>query len=134
MTFQNPSWAWAAGGMISNLDDLKIWAEALGTGKLLTKEAFQERTKWVNASPNGGDRKYGLGVGLDQGWLMHAGELPGYNSIVAYLPEQKVVLVCLVNSNIPAKEKDHEISPAPYLFESVSKILFPENIPSVPKS
>lgn len=134
MTFQNPSWAWAAGGMISNLDDLKIWAEALGTGKLLSKEAFKERTQWVAVSSSVKDRKYGLGVGFDKGWLMHAGELPGYNSIVAYLPEQKVVMVLLVNSDIPTKEENKEVSPAPFMFESVSKILFPENIPSVPKS
>ena len=32
----NPSWGWAAGAMISTLDDMHIWAPALATGKLLT--------------------------------------------------------------------------------------------------
>ena len=32
----NPSWGWAAGAMISTLDDMHIWAPALATGKLLS--------------------------------------------------------------------------------------------------
>src|SRR5215207_7038288 len=31
----NPSWAWAAGNMISKLDDMRIWAGALAPGALL---------------------------------------------------------------------------------------------------
>ena len=34
----NPSWGWAAGAMISTLDDMHIWAPALATGKLLTPQ------------------------------------------------------------------------------------------------
>ncbi|PRC50664.1 serine hydrolase, partial [Mycobacterium sp. ITM-2017-0098] len=30
----NPSWAWAAGGMISTVRDMHIWAPALATGTL----------------------------------------------------------------------------------------------------
>ena len=32
----NQSWAWAAGNMVSTLDDMRIWARALATGELLT--------------------------------------------------------------------------------------------------
>ena len=34
-TFWDPSWTWYAGGIRSNLDDLRTFLEALGTGKLL---------------------------------------------------------------------------------------------------
>ena len=34
----DPSWGWAAGAMISTLDDMRIWGVALATGKLLTPQ------------------------------------------------------------------------------------------------
>ena len=32
VTYWDPSWAWAAGGMISNMEDLRKWSKALATG------------------------------------------------------------------------------------------------------
>lgn len=39
VTYENPSWAWAAGGAISTLNDLRIWAKADATGELLSPQA-----------------------------------------------------------------------------------------------
>ena len=40
----NPSWGWTAGSMISNLDDLLVWGEALATGEgILSPEMQAER-------------------------------------------------------------------------------------------
>jgi D-alanyl-D-alanine carboxypeptidase len=129
VSLNNPSWGFAAGQLISNLEDLKIWAEALGTGELLSKKAFKERLTWLTIPPNTKSKKYGLGIGFNNGWLMHTGELPGYNSIVAYLPEEKGIFVCLVNSDIPIKIKDKDVSPANLIFESIAKIAFPKHTP-----
>lgn len=146
VTFLNPSWAFAAGAMISNLQDLKIWAEALGTGKLLSKKAFEERLQWDTMPPNTKEKKYGLGIGFDKGWLMHTGELPGYNSFVGYLPEKKAILVCLVNSDMAVKKstfslridpeesnpitmkaKD-QLDPVVLIYRAILQELFPKNV------
>jgi D-alanyl-D-alanine carboxypeptidase len=64
-TFHNPSWGGAAGQLVSSLDDLKIWARALGEGTLLSREMQRERLKWV---PFGTPTfSYGLGIGLFNG-------------------------------------------------------------------
>jgi D-alanyl-D-alanine carboxypeptidase len=58
ITTGNPSWGGAAGAMISNLDDMKIWVKALAEGTLLTPEMHQEQVSF--APPN--SSSYGLGV------------------------------------------------------------------------
>ena len=35
-THWNYSWGWGAGNMISTLEDMRIWARVLATGKLLS--------------------------------------------------------------------------------------------------
>lgn len=143
VTFESPSWAFSAGAIISNLHDLKIWAEALGTGKLLNKKAFEERLQWVPEdkmppSLREAKGKYGLGIASTNGWLLHNGDLPGYNSVAAYLPAEKAIFVCLVNMNIPTKRsrpspKVHKDlwAPAMLIYTSITKILFPKNISEI---
>ena len=40
----NPSWGWAAGNMISTLDDLRVWTRDLAIGKLLSPAMKQSAT------------------------------------------------------------------------------------------
>jgi hypothetical protein len=42
----DPSFCWAAGAMVSNLEDLKVWAEALGTGSLISESMQRERLRF----------------------------------------------------------------------------------------
>lgn len=128
-TFRDPSWSFAAGALVSTLGDLRIWAKALGTGKLISEKAFLERLSWEKVSPNTEDRHYMLGVGFDKGWLLHEGELPGYNTKIAYLPEEKAVFVCFINTDADVKVKGKRISPATVIFKDMAKILFPKNVP-----
>ncbi|MFJ3175881.1 hypothetical protein ACIPJK_34625 [Streptomyces roseus] len=44
-TNRNPSWSWAAGAVISDLDDLHTWAPALADGRLLTPRTQAERCR-----------------------------------------------------------------------------------------
>ncbi|MFD7082088.1 serine hydrolase domain-containing protein [Streptomyces sp. NPDC059918] len=101
----NPSWAWAAGGIISGLDDLRRWAPALADGRLLTPETQAERLRTlpVGAVPGA---SYGLGILDFNGWLGHNGELPGYETIAAQLPAEKATLVVLVNSDFDYRGKN----------------------------
>lgn len=103
----NPSWGWAAGAVISTLDDLQRWAKALGTGEAILSPATQQyRLESFNydVPPATPERAYGFGWGIDNGWLEHTGELPGYNTYAGYLPESRTILVAAVNSDIPTPD------------------------------
>lgn len=129
VTLNNPSWTNAAGQIISTFADLKIWAKALGTGALLSENAFKERLNWVTLAPNTEKRKYGLGIGSNSGWLTHTGSLPGYNCVIAYLPEKQAIIVVTVNSDIDLVVGEKNVPLADSVFEAVTKIVTPDNVP-----
>ncbi|MFJ9080647.1 serine hydrolase domain-containing protein [Streptomyces sp. NPDC102278] len=122
----NPSWAWAAGGVISDLDDLHAWAPALADGRLLTKETQAERLKTRSVGVPGAS--YGLGILDFSGWLGHNGELPGYESIAAQLPAEDASLVVLVNTDIDYEGK----SLSSLIGNAVTSIVTPDHVWPVP--
>jgi D-alanyl-D-alanine carboxypeptidase len=129
VTFQNLSWGWATGNLISDLGDLRRYAKAVATGEGLISPAMQQqRLTWVTLPPNTATLKYGLGIGSDSGWLGHTGTLPGYNTTMYYLPERDATLVVMVNSDIPA----NGATPAPAIFEALARIVTPANVPHGP--
>jgi D-alanyl-D-alanine carboxypeptidase len=98
-TGQNPSYALAAGGIISTADDLAIWMRALVVGKLF--DADYQR-QWLDSlgpqdpsKPLG--QKYGYGISQitvgPSSVYFHGGEMPGYNSFMGYDPVNDVTLV-----------------------------------------
>lgn len=132
MSGLSPSLTFSAGAIVSNLHDLKIWSKALGTGKLLSEKSFKERLTWVDTPRNIEQKKYekyGLGVGFDRGWFIHTGELPGYTSVIAYLPKREAIVVCLVNSSDHIKTDRTDLSPSIFIFKKIAGILFPNNTP-----
>jgi D-alanyl-D-alanine carboxypeptidase len=104
----NASWTWAAGAMISTVEDLLVYGRALGTGKgLLPPEQQAERLDSfvndlppLNQPPLKGDYGYGLGLMNEHGWIGHGGELPGYNTYLFYHPDLDAVVAVEVNSDI----------------------------------
>ncbi|MFD3871980.1 serine hydrolase domain-containing protein [Streptomyces sp. NPDC058623] len=96
-TAWNPSWAWAAGAMASDLDDLRSWARTLATGTLLkpATQAERLRTTPMNIPGDG----YGLGIFDIQGWIGHNGSIPGYEVLPVYLPEAQATMVILLNTD-----------------------------------
>jgi D-alanyl-D-alanine carboxypeptidase len=100
VTDWNPSWAWTAGGAISTLHDLKIWAKALATGQLLSAATQKERlSSWNNTGLSwlGKPFRYGLGVIDFAGFLGHSGDLFGFNSWMAYQPQTGASIIVLSN-------------------------------------
>ncbi|GAA4477076.1 serine hydrolase domain-containing protein [Rhodococcus olei] len=99
VTFDNPSWAWAAGSGISTADDLATWVEALTDGKVLSADMQQKRM----ASPEPTDPNnpsaagYGWGIAKFGPMYGHTGELPGYNSFMGSDPVNHVTLVVWAN-------------------------------------
>lgn len=92
----NPSFGWAAGGMISTLQDMLTYDRALGTGRgMLSPESQKTRLDSIPGSAG-----YGLALGCIDGWVGHTGELPGFNSSVFYDTTSDTSVVVLVNSDI----------------------------------
>lgn len=101
-THWHPSWAFAVGDLVSTVDDLRVWAKALGSGALLSDAMRRERFTKLTVPPNDADRAYAVAVGYQKGWWGHSGELPGYNTVVFYRPDIDAVIV--VSSNVDEVE------------------------------
>ncbi|MFD4415904.1 MULTISPECIES: serine hydrolase domain-containing protein [unclassified Streptomyces] len=128
----NPSWGWAAGAMISDLNDLRTWAPTVATGVLpdgttLISPATQKQrlTTAPTTIPGAG---YGLGIFNVQGWIGHNGSLPGYESLTIYLPSAKATLVVLLNTDIDYKGAE----PSTVFGETITKIVSPQHIFNLP--
>jgi D-alanyl-D-alanine carboxypeptidase len=121
----SPTAAGAAGQAISTLGDLRIWARALGTGALL-KPATQRERLIPNPASRAGSRAYLFAVGIDNGWLSHSGEIPGYNTQIAYLPKDKITIVVLANADIANTDGPN---PAPSIFNALAGVIAPNNRP-----
>jgi D-alanyl-D-alanine carboxypeptidase len=120
----DPSWAWAAGAMISTLDDMRIWAPALATGKLLTPQMQAQRLQTVGSPGMPPQDGYGLGIFNLGGWIGHNGSLPGYQTVVVYLPEKRTSLVILTNTDIEYQGGE----PSTEVATAITKELTPDHI------
>jgi CubicO group peptidase (beta-lactamase class C family) len=86
----NPTSAWTAGAMISNLTDMQTWLTALVGGKMISATMQSERTTWVLGMLEGIPIQYGLGlmrVGIGPAnqapyFQGHAGEFWGYGTVM----------------------------------------------------
>ncbi len=105
-TWQNPSYALGAGGVISIADDLAAWIRALVGGKVFNAD-YQRQ--WLESpepqdpgNPKG--QRYGYGIaqitfGPNKVYF-HGGEMPGYNSSMGYDPDNDVTLVLWTNLTV----------------------------------
>jgi CubicO group peptidase (beta-lactamase class C family) len=89
----DPSYAWAAGQMISTLGDLGRFAKAAAIGTLISARAQAERLTWV---PTGGAR-YGFAILRVGDAIGHNGQMPGYTSFMGCAPAQDETFVVLAN-------------------------------------
>jgi D-alanyl-D-alanine carboxypeptidase len=101
VTVQDPSWAWAAGSAISTAEDMTKWVTAMGNGSLLDaawQKKRMESFQPVNpAAPTG--PAYGFAIARLGPMFGHTGELPGFQTFIAYDPAKKRALVVLANLN-----------------------------------
>lgn len=120
----NPSWAWAAGAMISTLEDMRIWAPALASGKLLTPEMQAQRLQTVATPGMPAEDGYGMGIFNLGGWIGHNGSLPGYQTVAVYLPESQTTLVIFLNTDIAYQGQE----PSTLVAKAITEIISPENV------
>ena len=99
----SPSYAWAAGAMISTVDDLLAYGRALGTGEGLLAPAQQKRrlASFGDLPPLSPQLSYGIGLVDDRGWLGHTGQVPGFTTAVYHHPGIDTTIVVEANSDIP---------------------------------
>ena len=76
MSVESPTPFFTAGGMISDLMDIKTWLQALASGTLLSPEMHREQLTFASPNTSG----YGLGVMNGGIFIGHSGEITGYNS------------------------------------------------------
>ena len=92
------SQASAAGGLVSNVDDLLTWNLALHGGRVLDAARYRDM---VTPSGKALDAHYGYGLvhetlrGTDM--LQHGGSIFGYSSYLIYLPRDALTVVVLNN-------------------------------------
>jgi D-alanyl-D-alanine carboxypeptidase len=99
VTVFSPSWAWTAGGLISDVTDLASFNRALLRGELLQPGSMSEM---LTAVPNDEDG-YGLGLmrwntPCGEGWG-HEGDFPGYHSLAITSRDGERQAVVAINSD-----------------------------------
>jgi D-alanyl-D-alanine carboxypeptidase len=92
----NPSGVWAAGAMVSTLDDMKRWAVLLANGAFLHPDTHRERLTfsqgWNDTS------RYGLGVMKVNSFIGHSGGILGYNTGMFYDPDSQIIVIIIFNN------------------------------------
>jgi len=93
---------YAAGALVSTVDDLARWDAAIAAGKLLTPASWKKAFTAYQLAP-GKSANYGYGwhVGTLRGVPMidHGGGINGFRSYALRLPEQKVFVAVLANAD-----------------------------------
>ncbi|MEV7203056.1 serine hydrolase domain-containing protein [Streptomyces griseoluteus] len=103
----DPSWSWAAGGMVSTARDWQRFLTALTSGRLLPEAQMKQMRTTVDAPEEGG--AYGLGlmrVDTPCGTVWgHTGGLPGYSSEIYTDATGTRSVAVLTLTNFGIKEK-----------------------------
>jgi D-alanyl-D-alanine carboxypeptidase len=122
----NLSWAWTAGAMISRLDDLRVWARAVATGRGLLDRGLQRQRVALDPASD-----YGLGIfgvpirkGKRNVWFYgHNGVAPGYDSMMMHSPARGITIVVLGNTETAANIFPHSPRPPdPFLFDILDRL------------
>jgi CubicO group peptidase (beta-lactamase class C family) len=91
----------SAGGLYSTTEDLLRWEQGLMGGKLLSTASLQKMT-----TPFKSDYAFGLAVHTANGHkvIEHNGGIEGFNTALAYYPDDKLTVVVLANLSGRAPE------------------------------
>jgi D-alanyl-D-alanine carboxypeptidase len=108
-----------AGSMVSTLDDERVWAEALATGRLLTPAKQSERLEGAPLEEGPPYDRYALGIGETDGWWGHNGEGFGFTAAVFHNDRTGATVVVFMNE-AQAVPEGH---PADQMFRRIAEIL-----------
>jgi len=109
-TERDPSMAWAAGGVISTLEDLRQLTRALTDGTYLCADLQRLRLQcWEALSagkPDFPSFRYGLSLMTYGGFVGHSGGAIGYRCIAMHHPEKETTIVIVSNSEPGRRVQD----------------------------
>ncbi|MGA5424116.1 serine hydrolase domain-containing protein [Streptomyces lavendulocolor] len=101
---------WASGGVVSTPNDLNAFMRAYGSGRLLSKETYEQQRKWIKGSsvnPGPGRNEAGLALfryttrcGVVHG---HTGTIPGYTQLAVTTPDGTRSLTFTLTSQVSAQ-------------------------------
>lgn len=89
-----------AGSLLSTVDDLALWTEALSSGKLLKRESLERMTTpWKLPSGQPVKGGYGIQIFEEDGKriLAHGGGVSGFNSYLLSIPGERLQVAVLSN-------------------------------------
>ncbi|HEU4851941.1 MAG TPA: serine hydrolase [Telluria sp.] len=93
---------YAAGSIVSTVDDMARWDAAVSSGKLLKAASWQRAfTPYMLSTGKKTDYGYGWHIGTMQGTqrIAHGGGIPGFSAHAMRLPQEKVYVVVLANND-----------------------------------
>jgi D-alanyl-D-alanine carboxypeptidase len=99
VTRLSPSQGWTAGGVVSNVADLKAFGQALASGSLLSEKSRKAQLDSVVSGASW--QRYGLGVQLLGPLQGSSGAIPGYLSAVFADPASGLTIVVALNNSTP---------------------------------
>ncbi len=99
-TYNSPSWAYAAGGIVASINDLVRWDAAIDSNSLLTVE--QQEILWAPQMVGKKATQFGLGWMLrpapdGKRFVLHLGNKPGFSASIARLAEDRLTIAVLSN-------------------------------------
>lgn len=119
ITLLDPSCMWASGAIVSDAQDLALWAKALYKGSFLTDKMRQARFAWV---PTGQENlEAGLGALKFGDFIGYSGGIPGYSCVMYYFPAKDTTIIVILNK---FPDSDAAIS----IFKALAKIVLPDNV------
>jgi CubicO group peptidase (beta-lactamase class C family) len=124
----SPTQPYAAGALVSTVQDMAKWDAALSAGRVLKPETWKQA--WTPVALAGGKTApYGFGWAVDTyrglSRVHHNGGIPGFSTSIVRFPEQKTSVVILANS---------ETADAQGLALKVAALYIPEIAKNAPKS
>ena len=112
--YWSPTIEYAAGGLISNVDDLLKWHKGLYTYQILKKETLQKAfTPYKLKDGTSSDYGYGWFLKTSNGIksIAHAGGIPGFVTNEIYFPAEDIFIAILCNCGVaPIDELSVNIS------------------------
>ncbi|SDN22962.1 serine hydrolase domain-containing protein [Allokutzneria albata] len=125
LTEINPSFAWAAYGLVSTTDDLQRFYDALLSGKLLPAALLKEMQQTV---PTGNPAFPGYGLGLERVDLTcgaawgHTGSIPGYMTFAFAREDGRRQFTFSINAQVLDRSSGRFLAPG---FAALEKALCP---------
>ncbi|MGC4044945.1 MAG: serine hydrolase domain-containing protein [Armatimonas sp.] len=100
--YVSPTQPYAAGALISTIDDMIKWADALESRRLLTQASWDQIWTATRLT-TGKTENYGFGWSVNElnGHRMveHSGGIPGFATDIVRFPEDRVTVIVLCNSD-----------------------------------